>query len=116
MKLIECVVLIVILPIFALTFARGGSLLIKNHSSYVRDSRDFERNKSIANSFRALCRDESYNVEKFDSLARDLSALWALDSFSVDTEGIKDKKRLLKCSWVKDDSWNCVWAECSSDK
>ncbi|MCR4822052.1 MAG: hypothetical protein K5873_04160 [Treponema sp.] len=98
--MIEILVLMILLPLFSVIFAFNLSSLNDCRKRYEEIYRPYSRDKAIVQAFRKISGKIPVETEDFEDFLASYKALFNLDSISVVSMGIKDNKRLLKCSWT----------------
>lgn len=112
LRLIEILVLIILLPLFALLLSSGLTALASCEKKYIEMSGPINADRCIARSFKKICEQGAEEKEDFESFVRTLGSILPVTSLSVETVGIKDRKKLLRCSWTSQKGGNFVLGVC----
>ena len=99
MKLTEVLCFVFVLSLLSPYFYREE----KVYFSLVRRRTDIQKNYHgnlfIAEGFKKMCQEKKISESDLDSFARTCQSLWNPEKLCIRTEGIKDRKRLIRCSW-----------------
>ena len=98
MRMIEITLFCLLFPLFSGIFVSGIKETSALQEKCAKKSAELSKNMLIARTFERLC-EENAPESEFDSFRADYASLFPLDAIFVETLGLKDKKRLLKCSW-----------------
>lgn len=120
MKLIEILVLILLLPLFAFNFASGCSQFLKVQEKLRPMEKNFQRDLFISSSFQKICADSDEEnflpSEKISEWKKICVNLFGdEDEIKVTGEGFKDKFSLFKCEWKSGGNLNQLFAVASSN-
>ena len=101
MRIIEISVFCLLFPLFAGIFYSAAKEFSVRQEKCVQKSAELSKNMMISQTFVRMC-EKNASDSDFDSFCSDFSTLFSLDSISVETLGVKDKKALVKCAWKLD--------------
>ncbi|WP_294429786.1 hypothetical protein [uncultured Treponema sp.] len=99
MKLIEVLVMIILLPLFSMTISSNMKAVMESRKRFSEKNAIFCTDKSISSSFIKICEKNGGKEAEMDSFLRNCNLLFELDSIKVETVGVKDRKKLMKCEW-----------------
>ena len=112
MRLIEVLVLVILLPLFAGLLSSSMKAFASCEKQYFERSAPFNADRCIARSFKKICERGLEEKEDFESFVKTYGSLLPVTSLCVETVGIKDRKKLLKCSWTSQNGRKFVLAVC----
>ena len=112
MRMIDVLVLVCLLPLFSVTFSSAVTSLASCQKKYAEKSAPFNADRCIASSFKKICGGSDEKEADFEAFALTYAAVLPVSAIRVETVGIKDKKRLLKCSWTSGNGEMHVLAVC----
>ena len=105
--------LVILLPLFALIISSSLKTVASCEKKYFEKSAPFNADRCIAGSFKKICARglaEADEKEGFESFVKTYGSVLPVSSLCVETVGIKDRKKLLKCSWTSQNGGNFVLA------
>lgn len=112
LKLIEIAILVILLPLFSVNISRNLIVLHESQKTYQRKAVELSRAKTITNGFKTMCQKSGVQKADFDKFSEDCKNLFGLDSILIETIGIKDNKKLLKCTWCYGGRYEESYGQC----
>ena len=85
---------------------------LSGQKMYAEKSAPYNADRCIVASFRRICSQSASQRQNFDAFVKNYGAVLPVTSLAVETVGIKDNKKLMKCSWISSGRENYVLAVC----
>lgn len=112
MRMYELLALVILLPLFSALSASNFRSLAECEKNYAEKSAPYNADRCIVASFRRICSQSASQRQNFDAFVKNYGSVLPVTSFLVETVGIKDNKKLMKCSWISSGRENYVLAVC----
>ncbi len=112
MRMIELLALVVLLPLFSAVFSANICSISECQKKYAEKIAPLNADRCLVNSFKRICGKEGLESEDFKTFVENYGAVLPVSSLSVETIAVKDRKKLLRCSWTSGNGKNYVLAVC----
>ena len=98
------------MPLFAGIFSSNLKILRENEADFRSKSALLSRDRTIETAFKNFCRKKGDFADEAGQFCSEFESLFAGTSVQIEVLGIKDGKKLLKCSWKSGGNENFILA------